>query len=727
MSTSQFHPSDRGAVYRAPTMRIYHSKVVTSHAGPSWLRAYRMGSWRPVKLSWATNGELTTLKLKRQLGLAPTHLTAERAEDVNVVDGDIIRMVQVDNGSARVRKGKIEWFRGYVARRQTVIEPEREDLIITAYGPEIRLQGKVVSGQWHKNAAADDLEIQGNLSSSQANRDNAFRSDLPVIFNESGKPNASQSNWRLTAGSQSPATNDCKVFEAPGRKVHSGLVSMEAKYWTAYTALRSLVACFDNDEVISPHTPWKQIKSLLGLTPIGEVRVEGMNLLEAIKAILLPLGFGFAIEPWTVGNGSDQWGMARHRLIVFSLRDPAIVKSPRLAPVRSGNVAINSSKGQKVEVQRLDFLRDSHGIANDITVIGDPKRKQIVLEFNNNASTRDLHPLWNTTTHSLVNWASSDIVDPWKWLASGDYTFENFAKKYNRDGKDHRLDRHVFRSFAWNEDGAFSSLISTRPDLSDFGLGDQGNYVRRPRPIASMFTYDSAGEKVRLLPRKVQLGIVGDDDSWIDISAEIWNDRAGFTISLPLLAGNTGDGQWYPYAPYKQYSGDYRNLHYLTLLHNALRNAGDYKLRLRLIGSAECDQSVKGVAPHRQVSAWPFRAQKVLRLGGRFKWRKIEETPFAGDANYSSVDDSAEAEAYAQRLRDVAEDCNGRGSLLLRYLTRSYCPGDGIAATSERVVDLHVDGGQRQYAPLVVGVTWDFDKGANKTELLLDRTALKVT
>ena len=245
--------------------------------------------------------------------------------------------------------------------------------------------------------------------------------------------------------------------------------------------------------------------------------------------------------------------------------------------------------------------------------------------------------------------------------------------------------------------------------------------------MASTFTYDSDGQKVRLHPRKVQLGIVGDDNSWIDSPAEIWNDRAGFTISTPLLAGNAGDGQWYPYAAHKQYSDTYRNLHYLTLLHNALRDGGDYKLRLRLIGSIECDRAVLGEAPKRLQSAWPFRAQKVLRLGSRFKWREIQDTPFSGESQSNCIDDTSYATTYAEQIRDTEEDCTAQGKAVLRYLTRSYVPGDGIGGTAGRSVDLHIDGGQRLYAPVVIGIVWDFEDGANKTELLLDNPAAWVT
>ena len=722
MSISQFHPTDRGAAYRPPAMRVYHARVVAppddATARPSWLRPRRADAWRPMRLAWQANGRPSTLVLGRQLGTGPGKTRRDRPENLDIIDGDMIRLVQGDG------QGCIEWFRGHVAKRQVEIEADGEACVVTAYGPELRLKGTLVSGRWHKTAGADDLEIASALSSDDTTEANVFSSDLPVVFNEAGLANASTSHWRLA---DCPAdARRCKVFEAPGRKVvKDGSVTVEAVHWTAYTALCSLVEHCDGYDVISPHTPWEQIAELLGETPIGEVRVEGMDLASALGAILEPVGFGFALEPWAAGGGADEEGLARHCLIVFGLHGGGRTKAPRLGAAGEGNVAIDSPAGRRAEVQRLSFTRDAGSIANDVTVIGDRKRVQVVLEFHGNAATRDLHPLWDTAEHDLADWASGGVVDPWQWADGGYHSFQAFADKYNRGGSGHWANRHVFRSFAWNEDAAFSSIISHRPDLTAYGLGQDGQYVRRPRPLSSTFTYDSDGMQVRVHPRRVQLGIAGDNGSWIDVPAEIWNDRAGFTIATSLLGSNAGDGQWYPYAGHGQFSAAYRNVHYLTLLYNALRGAGTYRLRLRLIGSIECDRAVKGLAPRRSASAWPFRAARGVHLPARFRWREVADTLVTG-AETAGVNDSAAAADYAERLRETAEDCRARGSILLRYLTRSYVVGDSIGATSGRTVDLHVDGGAGRYEPVVMQVVWHFEQDANKTELVLDSAGRQV-
>ncbi len=719
MSIFQFRSTDRGPEYRAPTMRVEHARIISggidSTDRPDWLGADMGRFWQPLRLSWAGNGKLSTLTLKSRPAIGDATGVAHRSEGIDLADGDLVRLVQLSSA------GQIEWFRGYVARRSILIESDNENVEVTAFGPEIRLKGAAISGQWHKKPTVDDSEIAGTLQVSQTLRENVFASDLAVVFNKGGRPNASASNWRLAGGDGDRA---CKVFEPIDRRVIvDGQATVQAQYWTALTALRSLVEYVDNYSIISPRTHWGRIGDLLGDAPIGEVDVSGLSLLEAFGAVLKPAGFGFAVEPWTASFGAGN--TPRHRLRVFNLRDGGPVKAPRLASMWGDNVSVDSAEGRAAEIQRLEFHRDARKVANDITVIGAQKRVQLVLDFNN-TSTCDLHPLWDTQTHDLANWATGNVVDPWQWDDDGNYTFADFAERYNRGGKDHWRYDHVFRSFAWNEDGAFGSLISTRPDLSDLGIADNGCYIRRPRPFASTYVYDSDGQKIRTHPRKVQLGIVGDDDSWIDIPARIWNDRAGFTISAGLLAGSIGDGQWYPYASHAQHSSTYRDVHYLTLLHNALRNAGEHKLRLRLIGSVECDQAAKAVASRPRRSAWPFRCEKVLRLGGRFRWQEVIDDPFEDTLQHAEIDDRDQAELYAQSVRDALETPMGRGSITLRYLTRSYAPGDSVAKTAGRVVNLYLDEAARK-SPVVDAVVWDFDDGANKTELILDRPGRMVS
>jgi hypothetical protein len=284
--------------------------------------------------------------------------------------------------------------------------------------------------------------------------------------------------------------------------------------------------------------------------------------------------------------------------------------------------------------------------------------------------------------------------------------------------------RHVFRSFAWNEDGALSAVADGTGDASGCGVNGYSDYVRRSRPVGTTFLRDDADAAVRNYPAFVQLGIGGDDDSWIQVPAVVWRDRAGFTIPLNPL------WRWHPYASaYARHAtsggqtlfDQYAEHSYLTLLHNTLRGSGT-ALVLRLAGSVECDEAVRGSAPRRLTSSWPLVAEKVVRAESRLRLREVPSgsDPFdLGASRHDIRDDSAAAAGLAEHIRGMGEHEVGRGSILLRHLTRAYAPGDVIPATCGRVIDLTVRSGERTHAPVVMGVAWSFDDPPNKTELAL--------
>jgi hypothetical protein len=425
---------------------------------------------------------------------------------------------------------------------------------------------------------------------------------------------------------------------------------------------------------------------------------------------------------------------------------PAIATAtPILA---GGGVSIASRPGQQAEVQRIDFLRDAHHVANDITVIGQLKRHQVVLAFapegaGFDGQTRSLRPAWDSAVHDLANWANADdAVECGDFATSGEFTFQSFAARYNTAGPEHDANRDAFRAFAWNEDGAFADVIPDAPDLWEFGMGPTGQFTRRPRPLGHTLTFDAATRQTRRLPRRVEIGVAqfsgGQvaivEDSWMplgDDTAKIWDDRAGVSIIAPNLADGGDQRGWRPYSAHPSLQGQYGDYSYLTLLHNTLRFDPDNPhsepmLCLRLIGSIESDQALTGRAPRTLGGAWPFRAERVVIRPERFRSRCVSDA-LDPDAPADLADDADEAEAYARRVRDVAQDCRGHGSIILRGITRAYGIGAAIPSTAGRAVNLTLDGGARAVAPVVVAITWNFEEGVSKTELLLDSPLMRVT
>ena len=554
----------------------------------------------------------------------------------------------------------------------------------------------------------DDAEIAGTAGDDDRVRPNVVATNLPVVFNESGLPNACDPNWTLATDPQ--AERHCAVFCAPGRIVRDEQANVvsQGRHWDAYTALRSMIEWFDNGRVISrTATDWPAIQQIAA-TPIGEVNVTGMNLLEAVRAVLLPAGLGFTIEPWAGLDGT-------HSLRVFRLH-----RTGRPGPYLgdwADDVPAGSAAAQRCSVQRLDFSRDNHRIANAVLVIGDRKRCEVSLEYSSQ-STSDLQPYW-TSDDDLDDYVAAGVVAWRNWTAQ---QYRTFCANYTYGLDDAR--KHPFRSFVWNEDGALAPVVQQIPDLSSYGAG--GRAVRRRRPVAHSLSVD---EGDRTLPAAVMLSIAGDDDSRIQAPACIWPDRAGFTLTARTLH------DWYPYATAEArgiQSGAsdlydlYGDLSYLQLLYNTIENVGGKpQLMLHLTGSIESDECVTGLADYTPDSSWPFRAEKVVFAPHRFKWR----TALGGEGD--SVDDSGDAGLYASAVQDVTADAIGHGSIILRGIDRTYHVGDAISATRGREVNLRIGGRDiadaQAFAPVVIAVVWNFQSGAAKTELVLESPLLQVT
>lgn len=737
MPSITFESPDLGVAIRPPRLTVYRrAAAATADGKGSWGTPTAEEMLRPVRLCWGINGRETTLELERCLGAGPGQPAAVGAAEAAglIRAGDELSLVD--------EAGEV-WFRGHVAQQSLLIgaQPDVERLAFVAYGPEGLLAGKSVHGQWSKTAASDDLELAGSLDAGHAVRAGTFLADLPTIFNADGRPNASQSldamgaslAWLLTsrgdtAGAGDPAWRGGRVFEPPGRMVDSASgPAIAAEYWTAYTALRSLVEYVDEYDVISPRMDWPAIAAMLSGVVLPEVVVEGLSLPEAMRAVLVGAGFGFCLSPWP--DAAEEGG-ARHELFVFPLHPTSEVGlAPVLADPSAGPIAMSDDAGRAAAVQRIEILRDAHRVTNEVRVIGDRRRVQVCLEFHGDAGTRDLNPAWDSSAHDLADWAIDGVIpemDTAAYTGSPPPDGQVFIERYGLYGHEHLANVDAFRTFVWNEDGAYRPMLDTLPDLTS-RLGTSG-WARRPRPLGPTLLHTAGGEQAGALPAYVQIGIVGDDDAWILLpEARVLADRAGFSVRAALL------DRFYPYrgaaeslaSKYATGAGRYS---FATLLYNTLRGATgetDYKLRFRLVGAIAADDAVQGVGGYRTDSAWPLRATRTLYLPQRFGRTAVATGANPDGLPAATRDDSAAAGAAAESVLAASLDAMGHGSIMLRHLTRAYRPGMAFSRTRGRAVDLTVGPGSGLSG--VVGVRWIFEREANKTELLLDSSLLEVT
>lgn len=708
----------------------------------TWAAEATDSRWEILRRRLVANGGISTCTLRRILGTKGVQ-AVEEPEDAGTLHGNRFRVIDGDDD---------EWFAGYSAQDSMIIQadPQHEDVQITIYGPEWRLNQKVVSGQWHINQDKEDKILDATYVAGDFVRAETHTSDIPCIFNPMRRDKDGirrpvgnmfdiRFTWTLaTAGSS--ADRGCSVFDDPGRKVlenYEVLPVIEAAPWTIAKALRSLVEFWDNGTTLNiSAAEWDAIETTLGSTAIeDEVNVEGMTLLQAMTAVLKDSGFGFSIEPYSQDNA----GSFLHRLHVENLRDAGTTIT-----IAMGEKGVGvSSPYATSELHRLDFMRDGQNIRNEVTVIGSMTRVQIQAKFLSPFNLSLLHPAWSTTDYDLATWATNDIVDLLSTTVS-EADWRIFANQFHLTGVDHATYIHTFRSFALNEDGQFSYMIydgnAVIPDLAaEWNIGNGTDCLRRARPIGPQLVWQDENLN-RYRRAVVELVVaVGSDEYIVDITnvTDIWRDAAGFTIR----GGSAGDlfqksdqgiisKPWFPFAGYVKEStipAALRKTSYLTLLHNTLRESGTYKLELRIGGTIEDDTAVQSTSAKQAAQAMPLLSKRVVRNRQYRKVRTENELPGTEDTRDNTDLCKRDALVY----RDTGEDEMGIGSITIPFSTRTLGgetlrPLIGVTGTTGRVIDFDVDGGNDAYFPLIRQVVNTFGEG-QITELTLDSNLLGVS
>ncbi|GAG23600.1 unnamed protein product, partial [marine sediment metagenome] len=257
---------------------------------------------------------------------------------------------------------------------------------------------------------------------------------------------------------------------------------------------------------------------------------------------------------------------------------------------------------------------------------------------------------------------------------------DEWKQRYTLKGTDYLDYRHVFRTFAWNEDGGLSSLIQSAPNFpllprsairADYtGRAGDDNaddfFFFRPRPAGMRTKYrdETSGT---MEPPTVEVGIIGDDESWVVAPGAAYildKYRCAITFIAPDVA------VWFPWMKEANKSGvdplhkKYGLLNFATALFNTLSDSGDM-LRIRLTAGFEMDDSVQYEQTRQLDSSWPFDAKALLYMPRRFKYRDTEGELFEAAAVDDGVFDGP-MDLYGKRALDVMEDATGHGSIVLR-------------------------------------------------------------
>ncbi|MCP4410909.1 MAG: hypothetical protein GY807_24850 [Gammaproteobacteria bacterium] len=652
---------------------------------------------------------MSTLSMSLELGAGPDDFTQRYVDKITpIVPGSRVKLIGTTFQEYPHKEEEKEWFIGYIGQENKLLQgsPQAEALNITAYGPEWLLAGKVVKGQWYANQATEKSLISNGPGASTVTRENIVQTDLECVFNEDNQPNMGSAVW----ATQTPgevADQGGAVFVASNRYASYGAYpTTTAEMWTAYRALRSVVEWFDDYKVISPQTDWAAIKTLLSGMTLREVSIDGMTLLEAIRAILGPLGIGFKLD--VVSDESE-----RHVLRVYALKATKAGKTPYLPPRETTATSENGARG---EVSRLELLRDSHNIRNAVTVVGDQERVQVELAFGGSVS--DLWPSWDTANNKISDYMTGGV------FAIAQVNPAVPMQKYHKSGSDFFTNQDVWRTFVFNEDGAGLDLTvyseSSIPTLSDYGLGE----AMFRRPLGPMLSRNPLTGAYR--NPLVTITVSGYT---VDVSGqfEILKDRAGIRFKDDLFTVDTGGklNSWRPFN--KAFSGTLtdtqetlKNTTYLELLYNTMESTGT-EMELKVVGTMESDKATKGEAARLNTSPIALDRERLVRVPA-FRKYTVHDSVSSGE---DTRNDSTAAGAYAKAVQYADDSSMGNASLMCR-LSQAYPPGTTIAQTAGRVINLTVDGQLSKYAPVVRRCTHHFGE-TNVTEVLLDSPLLRLT
>ena len=673
------------------------------------------GRAEPLDMVEASCGEFSTLAIDIKLGADPHFPNVEPQVSLELQRwlqaGTRVRLVDASSDPGE------EWFVGYVGQDTSLIQgnPQQESYQVSVYGPEWLLSGKVVKGQWVSRAEST-TDIFDSADPGIGTRTTFIQTDRLAIFNKDGRPNMSPlpSDFR-TSGDDADKLSRAFI-QSDFVAIKNACIIRRALTWTAFSALYSaLMWCDDGHVVSNKATDWKAIKSVLGDITIGEVSIDGLNLLEALRAILSPIGYGFRLDVKSDGN-------FKHALSVYQLKGASGGKAPYLPPAGSSVTDRNGSRG---EVSRVEFVRDSHNIANEVEVLGSLERVQRALSYRSGDAT-DLRPVWSNDSDSLDKWfvggafKAAQVVNP-----------KNLTDHYHSSGEYFNQHYNAWRTFVFNEDGGGLDYgffgADGIPDLEKYGLGK----TLFKRPIDPLLARDTrTGDyKPALVTMQVTAGgaTVKKD---VSRHFEILKDRAGIRLKRDVF-DILDNGTLVPWRPFleKAKTGKLTaaeeaasKLIYLDLLYGALNPPDSNSLVITVTGTMESDTAVKGCSTRLKSSPLHLVRQRLVRNPA------LQEFVISGVAlgGEDTRDDTNCAFAQAKTIQ-YAEDCEiGHGSLMMHTLTRGYPPGTVIPQTAGRVLKFQLDGQRKNAAPVVRLVKHTFGE-TNVTEIMLDSPLVRLT
>jgi hypothetical protein len=341
---------------------------------------------------------------------APDDLRLEQAA-VEVRPGRTVQARLLRGGVLPgAERGDLVLFDGAITRIEMGLGPEGEDLRFEAEDLAGQVLRQRVGGQRIQMADGSPQHAPG----------------LDLVFDPEGRPNAS-------------AETDA-IFVPPG--------APGASAWTLAEAVAYLLAEHGESDVLDVPSA-AEARTILPDTVLGDVRLEGLTLGEALEALLEPVGghVAVAVQPGPAGVGRR-----------LELRLPGRVPAVCLAHQPAGEAFDPSRTLLSDLAARMEF----DAAPRRYVARGDRR----IFE-----ATLDLVRGWDD---ALVSY------DWWQFIPSLNPNFEAV--------------RDVFRKWALNEAGDYSGPPYSRGDPPDLGPVFEGAaYVQRRRRFLEGLSRDALG------------------------------------------------------------------------------------------------------------------------------------------------------------------------------------------------------------------------------------------
>lgn len=635
-------------------------------------------------------------------------------------------------------EGGPEWkFAGYLVTGSMLID-RQETFTYRVAGPEWIWGGGdgaywQIIGQFRRNGDSDDHWANTPTHVSQYSEWDYYPNER-AIFNPDGRANMTSEDVVLTPEGQQFILG--RIWETPDRRVAG---TPRAELWNIRQAVKMLVTQYNPYPFsgIQPPFDWNDDTQIPFTEDeiLPETDVTGLGLWEALRRVLGPKYY-FSVDP--APNAGPKWGG-------FKLRFHTRLTGP------DADLQLNA-QGTPISravpsVTRLESAYDISQTVNRVVIYGrDACHVRLVYwggahpKIDTKKKKTALQQAWQDADGLLSDYSTNQIINKATIDESG--LRQEWLDRYVSNGKLHLQYANVFRTFAWNEDGALpTTWVSTygflqqspvyQPNLSEIADSPERPflYSRRRRPaLDSLFLRNpnsSSFDRVRptlymaIAPSATDTNFVGWTWRKVPESAyEIDPSRCTFRFTADDLS------EWKPFdkqdIPTAETSGatvprDARS--FATLMVSGV-------LRLCFECSVETDAEFAGWAGRRDASGSPLLRERVFYLPDSFVNAHLYDDGLISPSGLvPAVIDMADAiQAQAEMLRDAGEDAQ----LHANIMTAADWPVQPIGSMifeigGGRKINMHVS--QDRGAQIVA---YTIDPRSFKIQYLTESVALEL-